>query len=348
MNSLFSEYIVNGVKIKNRIVMPPIVCFGEAKADGLVTEKHVRHYEVRARGGVGLIIVEATCITPEGRLANSQLGLWSDEQIDGMRKITEACHRYGAAVMVQIHHAGYKTRKNLSRDIVAPSDYVQDGISARALALEEIYRLQEEFVMAAMRAKEAGFDGVELHGAHGYLISQFFSPMVNKREDEYGGCLENRARFAAEIIKKIKASAGEGFIVGVRMGCNEPSLEDGIGIAKELQKAGADMLHVSSGIGSDMLPRVPEDFHYNWIVYGGTEIKKNVNIPVIVVNGIRTPERADYLIRNGLADFTAIGRGLLVDAEWANKAAARQEVVECLDCQACKRFRSIDNCTIGV
>ncbi|HBE77797.1 MAG TPA: hypothetical protein DDW65_08425 [Firmicutes bacterium] len=250
-----------------------------------------------------------------------------------------------------------KTPKSVTADIVAPSDYRETfhqrgkNIAARALTVAEIHTLQADFAAAAFRAQNAGLDGVELHGAHGYLISQFFSPLVNKRLDEYGGSIANRARFAVEIIASIRAQTGNDFIVGCRMGSNEPDLEGGIAIARELEKAGADLLHVSSGMDTPDAKEleISDDFsayapNYNWIVYGGTQVKKNVQLPVIVVNNIKTPEQANYLIENKLTDFTAIGRGLLVDPEWANKAAENEAITACLGCKPCTRFKSVESC----
>ena len=335
--------------------MPPMVTFDYLEENGLFTEEHVTHYEERAKGGVGLIIIEATCVNKNGRLADRQLRLWSDKYVDGFSKIAEACHKYGAKVLLQIHHAGLKAPKSSSVDIVAPSNYDEkldlknSSISARALTVNEIHGLQKDFIDAAVRAKKAGLDGVELHGAHGYLISQFLSPIVNKREDLYGRNVINRARFATEIITGIREATGNDFIIGCRMGSNEPDLRTSIELAKNFEKAGADLLHVSFGFGpiamaqSD-LPMVPEDFKHNWIVYGGTEIKRNVNIPVIVVNGIKTPEQASDLIENDLADFVAVGRGLLVDAEWVNKAQQANTILTCLDCKVCVWFKSGNSC----
>lgn len=352
MNTLFSDITIKNLKIRNRVVMPPMVTFDYLDESGLVTEEHIQHYEERAKGGVGLVIVEANCVSSNGRLSEKQLRLWSDEYIEGVSKIAKAVHKHGAKTLVQLHHAGLQATKSTSGDIVAPSDYNgtspmgKNPISARALKIDEIRNLQKDFVDAAVRAKKAGFDGIELHGAHGYLISQFFSPLVNKREDSYGGNINNRCRFATEIIAEIRKAVGHDFIIGCRMGFNEPNLQSSIEIAKELEKAGADLLHVSFGmifpgqIAEEDLPKVPEDFNYNAVVYGGTEIKRNVNIPVIVVMDIRTPEQANYLIENNLADFTAIGRGLLVDAEWANKAKENNSIMTCLGCKNCLRYRS--------
>jgi NADPH2 dehydrogenase len=350
LSNLFSEITIRNHKIKNRVVMPPMVCFGYSDDSGLVTEKNLAHYEARARGGVGLIIVEATCVTKNGRLANTQLGLWSDDQIEGFSKIARICHQFEAQVMVQIHHAGLAAPKNVTEHPLAPSDYTGKArfggtIEARELTTDEIKSIQNDFVAAALRAQKAGLDGVELHGAHGYLISQFFSPDINKRKDLYGGSLLNKTRFATEVIHAIREAAGKDFIIGCRTGCNEPDLAGGIEIAQALDKAGIDLLHTSTGMstmftaGPETPFAVPPGFPNNWVVYGGTEIKKKVKAPVIVVNGIRTPEQAAYLVENNLTDFVALGKGLLIDAEWANKAKQKQEVIACIDCKVCAYFR---------
>jgi len=344
MNELFSPIKVRNTIIKNRVVMPPMVCFGFGGDDGLVTEKHNSHYEARAKGGVGLIIIEATCIDKSGRLSTDQLGLWSDEQIPGFTRLAGICHQYGAKVLVQIHHAGLSAPQSITSTLLAPSNYQGkmkgNVISARALTLSEINALQSKYVAAALRAQKAGLDGIEFHGAHGFLISQFFSPRINKRTDAFGGSLYNRLRFLAEIIARMRPTTGNDFIIGCRMGCNEPDLKTSTKIAKILEISGIDLLHISIGLRSPRGkgPAVPEGFNYNWVVYGGTEIKKNVNVPVIVVNGIRTPEQASYLVEQGLADFTAIGKGLLADPEWANKAQDHKPIIPCINCKNCKFF----------
>jgi len=337
------------MELKNRIVMPPMVCFGFAGGDGLVTPKNIEHYEARAKGGAGLIVVEATCVHPEGRLSPNQLGLWADEQIEGFHKLANVCHQFGAKIMVQLHSAGLMVSKGVNLSPVAPSNYTGTSrmggkISARELTLPEISSIQGYFEAAAIRAKAAGLDGVELHGAHGYLISQFFSPRVNQRQDRYGGNLDSRTRFASEIIGKIRAAVGPDFIISCRIGCNEPDLDSSIRIAQNLEAAGLDLLHVSTGLdtgpGVEQVPfPVPDGFSFNWVVYGGTEIKKKVKIPIIAVNGIRTPEQADYLIEKNLADLAAIGKGLLVNPDWANQAQEHLEVSTCLDCKVCAYFR---------
>ncbi len=256
MGRLFSEITIRGHLIKNRVVMPPMVCFSFPVEGGRVTAEHVKHYASRAKGGVGLIVIEATCVNPTGRLAEKQLGLWSDDQIEGFKKIAESCHKFGAVVLAQIHHAGMGVAPGITDDIVSASDYVGVSrfggaqIQARALTLPEIKAIQGDFVNAAKRAQAAGLDGVELHGAHGYLISQFLSPLINRRSDAYGATAVKRTRFVREIMAAIRKACGERFIVSCRIGANEPDLETAIKVASAIAKAGIDLLHVSTGMST--------------------------------------------------------------------------------------------------
>jgi NADPH2 dehydrogenase len=321
-----------------------MVCFNWSDSKGIVSELHIEHYEEIAKAGTGLIIIEATCIDKDGRLSADQLGIWKDEHIEGLSKIVAACKKYDALVLIQIHHAGLKVHKDVIDIGVSSSEYKDDNKTAREMSIEEILEMQNKYVEAAIRAEKAGFDGIELHGAHGYLISQFLSPIINKRKDMYGGEIENRMRFALEIVSKIKAAVSENFIIGCRMGGNEPTYENGIIIAKAFEKARVDLLHVSAGITEELLPQVPEGFEYNWIVYGGIEIKKHVTIPVILVNDIRTPERAEYLISEKLGDFAAIGKGQLVDPNWTKHAAEQEAIVDCLNCNRCMWFKDGRKC----
>ncbi len=330
---LFDKIAVGNTEVKNRMVVPPMVCFGYSDETGRVTEANLSHYEALAAGGAGLIIVEATCIVPSGRLSLNQLGLWEDEQIEGMKKIAEVCHKNDAKVMVQIHHAGRSRSKSLNE---VPFDL-------NTLTLGEIKEIQEAYVTACKRAEVAGFDGIEFHGAHGYLMSQWASPEANQREDQYGGSLENRLRFASEVIQQVKKECNFN-ILGYRMGGNEPELAEGIEIAKALEKMGVDLLHVSAGIGGGALPEVPEDFPGNWIVYMGTAIKKEVNMPVIAVNSIRKLEDITKLIDENAVDFVALGRPHLVDPMWTTKTQKGELPIECLNCKPCKWFKNGKDC----
>jgi NADPH2 dehydrogenase len=346
MADIFSPISIKAIKIKNRIVLPPMVRFGWSDKKGFVSDKHIKHYSQIAKGGAGLIIIEALAVAKDGKLSETQLGIWSDDHIEGIGKIAEACHRYGSVVTAQIHHAGLKTPASVSKIASAPSDFKEDGrLAAIAMSVEEIRKIQEQFTDAAKRAVKAGLDGIEIHGAHGYLIDQFMSPITNKRDDNYGGDLAKRSTFARQIIEMIKSSTGsDDFIIGYRMGGNEPTLDEGIKIAKILEGAGIDLLHVSSGIEGNTIPKPPPDFDYSWIVYCGTEIKKQVRIPVIVVYRIKTPEQGKYLIENDLADLVAVGRGHLCDTDWANKARDGLKVIKCLECAECFWLEEIEKC----
>lgn len=339
MPDMFEPIRIGGVTVKNRIVLPPMVCFGWAGENGRVTARNVRHYEARARGGAGLIILEAHAVNRDGRLAESQLGIWADEHIEGLRRIADRCHEHGSAVLAQIHHAGLQTPPGVSEIPVAPSTYTDDkGRTARELARDEIEGLQKDFLDAASRAHAAGLDGIELHGAHGYLMSQFASPRVNLRTDEYGGAISGRMRFATELVKKIRLRLPPGFVIGYRMGSNEPTLKDSQEMARILEDAGVDVLHVSTGMSGSPPLQVPEGFPGNWIVYGGTEIHENSAVPVIVVNGIRTPAQARLFLDSGMTDFVAVGRGQLADPNWALAALEGREPVPCRGCKPCRWF----------
>ncbi len=345
MSKLFTSQKIKHLEIKNRIVLPPIVCFSFAGESGFVAEKNIKHYEALAKGGSGLIIVEATCVNPNGRLSEGQLGIWDDRYIERLSKLAQVCHKHNAKVILQIHHAGLKTPKAVSGDTISSSDYHDGKLSARAMSRDELHVIQRDFIEAALRAWKAGFDGIELHGAHGYLMTQFFSSKINKRTDEYGGNLENRLRFTTEITQGIRQKVNEDFIVGIRMGCNESDLKTSIEMAKRFEAIGIDYLHVSTGF--DNIPiteEVPEAFPCNWIVYGAVKIKEQVTIPVIAVNGIKTSQQAQYLIENNLVDFVAIGRAQLADYNFVNHIKEENAVVRCLACKPCKWFINGDYC----
>lgn len=330
MSKLFSPLTFKGKTAPNRIVMPPMVMFGYGDESGLVNRRWVEHYKAHAPK-VGLLIAEATCIAPDARLSKDQLGIWSDEFIEGLAKIAAAAHAEEALALLQIHHAGLKS----VYEKTAPSDYERNGITARALSLEEIAVIQNQFVQAAVRAQKAGFDGIELHGAHGYLISQFLSPSVNKRSDAYGGSAENCARFAVEVISAIRKACGDDFIIGIRMGANEA---DSVFYAKAFETAGLDILHASFGMSfsfSEDMPAAPAGFKHNPIVYLASLIKQAVKIPVIAVYGITAPADAADVVESGLADFAAVARSMLVDEHWAAEASEGKETGLCLHCPAC-------------
>lgn len=345
MESIFKSGKIKNTEIKNRIALPPMVCFNFADENGFVSEKNISYYEKMAKGGSGLIIVEATCINEKGRLSKDQLGIWSDEYIEGLRKIVDVCHDNGAKVFIQIHHAGLRVSKSINEDTISSSDYDDGKVKARAMTIDEIHSVQQDFLDAALRAEKAGFDGIELHGAHSYLMTQFFSSKVNKRTDEYGGNLENRMRIATEVINMIKAKVDPNFIIGIRMGCNEDGLDNSIQMAKKFEEIGLDYLHISTGFDNSSIDiELPSDFPCNWIVYGGCKIKEQVNIPVITVNGIKTEAQISYILDNNLADFVAVGRGQLADHNFINHIMEKEDIITCLGCRPCTWFSDGRKC----
>jgi len=341
---LFSGSTLKGLKVKNRIVFPPMVCFGYPGDDGVVTQKNLEHYRLRAESGVGIIITEATAVHKDGRAAPSQLGIWSDNHIEGMSRIAAIVRSHGAVSLIQLHHAGLVAPPSVTPCPAGPSEEA-DKPATREMSIDEIGETINAFIRGASRAREAGYDGVELHGAHGYLMNQFANPLWNHRTDEYGGSFENGLRFATEVIRGIRELCGNEFIIGYRMGANTPSLDEGIKTAVILESLGVDYIHVSHGGNLKNLPRPPQGFDFNWIVYSGTQVREHVSIPVIAVNEIKTADRAEYLIRQGLADFISIGRPQLADPLWLRHVQNQEEINTCLGCKPkCRWYESSDLC----
>lgn len=330
MSSNISTSIkVNKYNVRNRIIMPPLVCFNWADEDGFETYNRADHYGKRAEGGTGMIIVEATAISKDGRIVDTELGLWKDEHIPQFQRIADSCRNKDSVVIVQLVHAGMKSTGN---PVYSSSPAKVTNKECLEMSLDQIKKVKEDFVFAALRAKKAGLNGVEIHGAHGYLLSQFTSKEVNKRNDIYGGSIDNRLRLSIEIVQEVRAAVGEDFIICYRFGVNDPTMEEDKYFAKKLENLGVDILNVSSGIGADSMA-IPEGFPFSNITYMGTVIHKEVNIPVACVFGITKPEQAEYLLQNDMVDMVAVGRGLLADAQWTNKAINGEKVNICYHCK---------------
>lgn len=345
--NMFKEGKIGGLNLKNRIVMPAMGT-NLAGIEGEVTDHLIAYYEERAKGGTGLIITEFTCIDYEyGKGFVRQLRLDDDRFTPGIHRLANAIHKYGTKIFVQIHHAGRQSNSTLlnGKQIVAPSSVAcaAVGEEPRELTTTEVKELAGKFVQAAVRCKQAGIDGVEVHGAHGYLINQFLSPEANLRTDEYGGSFENRIRFLEEIIAGIKQKCGEDYPVTVRLSVDE-FIEGGIDlelsrhICRYLERLGADGLHISCGT-YDSMDKIIESplYEQGWRVYLAEEIKKEVRIPVITVGSIREPEFVETILAEGRADFVAIGRGLIADPEWVKKTTEGREteIRKCINCLHC-------------
>ena len=323
MEHLFSPYKIKGLELKNRIVMPPMCQYSVEKKDGIATDWHYLHYVNRAIGGARFIIIEMTDIEPDGRITDYDLGLWSDEQIPALSRIVEAVHRHGAKVGIQIAHAGRKAED--AAVPVAPSaiPYDENSKTPRALSTDEVKEMVEKFRKAVQRAVKAGIDAIEIHGAHGYLIHQFHSPLTNKRDDEYG---KDLTKFGREIIESAKAEMPVDMPLIMRLSAKEYAqggygIKESIGLAKEYQKAGVDIFHISSGGEGPLGTTGTFGTHAGYQVPLAREIKKALNVPVIAVGRLDNPLVANAVIGNEEADLVAIGRGMLRNPHWALESA---------------------------
>ncbi len=349
---LFTPYTVKGVTFRNRIVLPPMNT-NLADPDGSVNERFTKYYVERGKGGAGLLIVSSAYIDPAAKKRSGALLLHDDGFIPKLKKFTDAVHLTGARIFQQLNHNGrlLSSSKDLKTaatgDAVGPSaiPHLSTGKMSRALTPAEIQAYVEKYAQAGRRAREAGFDGVELHGTHGYLINQFFSVYSNRRTDAYGGSLENRMRFPLEVYRRTRELTGEDFIICYRINAREYApvetpIEDVIALARRLEAEGIDLLHVSAGNSETasmvlrMIPplSVPQGCYADFAAV----IKKNVSVPVITVGRITSPEIAEEILQEGKADFVATGRALIADPYWPKKAAGG-ETVNIRPCIACNQ-----------
>lgn len=317
---LFEPYKIKDITLKNRIVMSPMCMYSSKNEDGMVEDWHYTHYTSRAVGQVGLIIVEATAVTPQGRISPKDLGIWSDDHIDGLKKLVGMIKANGAAAGIQIAHAGRKAV--LEGDIIAPSPLPFDSSmkTPKEMSLVEIKETIDAFKQAAHRAKQAGFDIIEIHGAHGYLINEFLSPLTNKRTDEYGGSAENRYRFLQEIINEVK-EIWDGPLF-VRVSATD-YLEEGLNVndyvtmASWMKEQGVDLIDVSSGaVAPAKISAYP-----GYQVPFAEQIRKEANIPTGAVGLITTGIQAEEILQNDRADLIFLARELLRDPYWPRNAA---------------------------
>jgi NADPH2 dehydrogenase len=327
MPGLFDPITINGLTLKNRIVMPPMATY-LANDAGEVTDKHIRHYAARASADVGLIIIEHTYVHPSGRAGETQIGIHHDGLIPGLRRLADAIRLGGAASGIQITHAGSRTTGAvIGMQPMAPAEVqdVSNHGTPRAMTVDEITTLVDAFAAGARRAVEAGFDCVELHGAHGYLLGQFLSPLTNRRSDRYGGALRGRLTFACEVIAAVRKAIGKDCPLFYRLGADDflpggLTPEEGRRAAAHLAEAGIDCMDVSGGLTGSGRDRFTDQGFFVPLAEG---IKREVPIPVIGVGNIREAEYADRVVREGRIDLVAVGRELLKDPGWAQKAAKR-------------------------
>lgn len=325
MNQLFSSYELKSLKLKNRVVMPPMCQYSVIDKDGIATDWHYNHYVSRAVGGAGLVIIEMTDVDPDGRISDYDLGIWSDDHIPALSRIVDGVHAQGAKIGIQIAHAGRKAED--AAVPVAPSaiPFSPESKTPRALTTEEVKEAVEQFRLGVRRAVQAGFDVIELHGAHGYLIHQFQSPVTNKRTDEYG---KNLALFGQEIVRAAKAEMPEDMPLIMRISAKEYvdggyGLQDSIAFSRAYKEAGVDIFHVSSGGEAPLTTDNRPGTHAGYQLSLARGIKEALNVPVIAVGRLDEPEIANAAVASGEADLVAVGRGMLKNPYWALNAAEK-------------------------
>jgi 2,4-dienoyl-CoA reductase-like NADH-dependent reductase (Old Yellow Enzyme family) len=327
MPTLFSPLAFAGLTLRNRVAMPPMWS-GKATSEGFVTPAIIEYHRVRAAAGTALVIVEHSFVHPQGRHSSTQLGVHDDECVEGLKRLSAAIRAEGAVACLQISHAGARASSRVTgMPVVAPSPVAtareDRPDTPTALTGGQIEEAVEAFARAAGRARTAGFDAVEIHAAHGFLLSQFLSPLTNHRTDRYGGDHEGRTRIHLETLAAVRRRTGDDFPVFVRLGMHDErpgglTLSPACWTAAQLASAGAALIDVSGGLaGSDDPGRGP-----GYFVGYAEALKAVIDVPVLVAGGISDPRMADLIIRSGRADIVGIGRAMLDDPGWTRAAAA--------------------------
>jgi len=315
----------NNLKLANRLVMPPI---STKKADekGRVTRELLDYYDEKTkRGHIGLVIVEHSYVSPEGKASPRQLSAAEEDTIEGLEKLVEVIHANGSKAVLQINHAGSAADEDVIGAIpVGPSTVTNSRKKTKTVELTglEIENIITAFGKAARRAKTAGFDGVEVHSAHGFLLNQFYSPLTNKRTDQYGGALNNRLAIHFQVIEAVRKTVGEEFALLLRLGASDymkggTTLEESKVTARELEKAGVDFLDISGGLSGYTISGLTGQGFFAPLTEA---IKEVTSVPVILTGGITEPEAAEKLLAEKKADLIGVGRALLKDSNWAKRA----------------------------
>ena len=327
MSQLFSPLTLRGVTLRNRIAMSPM-CMYSCGEDGLATDFHLAHLVARAVGGAGLVMTEAAAVEARGRISTSDLGIWNDAQVEPLARIVRLGKAQGAVMCTQLAHAGRKawspTKGVGPAAAVAPSaiPFDADWTTPRELSTAELDGIVSAFRAAAQRAVQAGFDAVEVHGAHGYLLHEFLSPIANHRTDEYGGSLENRARLLLRVVDAVREALSETRAILVRLSCTDwieggLTIEDQAQVARWLKAHGVDLLDCSSGAITSFVPPVGPGYQVPF----AEKIRREAGIATMSVGLITTPEMAEEIVRNGRADMVALGREFLRSPYWPLQAA---------------------------
>ncbi|MDR1852823.1 MAG: NADH:flavin oxidoreductase/NADH oxidase [Propionibacteriaceae bacterium] len=338
MTSLFDPISLRGLTIRNRIFLPPMCMYRVEAKDGVPTDWHLAHYGSRAAGGFGLVVAEATGVSPEGRITPWCCGIWNDEQAGAWERIAALAHQEGAAFAIQLQHAGRKGSFYRDFDVpasgsvplsdggwetIGPSPIPFPGIAApRAASLDDIAKVRADFVAAAKRADAAGVDAVQLHAAHGYLLFEFLSPLSNQRTDQYGGSFEGRTRLLLEVAEDVREVWPDNKPLLVRLSATEWvdggwTVEESVELARLLKDRGVDMIDVSSG--GNVLAPIPKDVDYQIPLAAAV---RKAGLPVSAVGRITEARQAQSILDEGLADAVSVGRAALRDPHWPLRTGA--------------------------
>ena len=329
MSKLNESITIKNIKLSNRLVMPPMAT-AKSNEKGEISQALCDYYSTKSKEGyIGLIIVEHSYINQEGIANKGQISISKDSDIDGLKKLVASVHSNGSKVIAQINHAGGAAKKEITGCEILSASPIPlpraDGSDTvpKEMTQEDINKVISDFAQAARRAKEAGFDGVEIHSAHGYLLNQFYSPLNNKRTDPYSGSsIEGRIKIHLEVIKAVKEAVGPDYLVALRLGASDyreggTTIEDSIQAAIAFEKAGIDLLDISGGFCGFTNPNLTEQGYFSELT---EKVKKNINIPVMLTGGIVEGEVANKLLTEGKADLIGVGRAILKNDEWAKNA----------------------------
>lgn len=331
MSMIKTGLVLDKLQLKNRLIMPPMAT-RSAQTDGKISQKILDYYKEKSDGGYfSLIITEHNFVAPLGRADEHQVSIASDSDIEGLSRLVQIIHKNGVKAAAQINHTG--ARGLFGNDNAAPSsinvsDEICKGkswVAGKALTKEEISCIVSEFADAAVRAKKAGYDAVEIHSAHGYLLNQFYSPLTNHRDDEYGGDIYGRIQIHLEIICAVRDAVGEEFPLLLRLGACDyleggSSIEDAVIAAKAFEEAGIDILDISGGLYGYMIKGREQEQGY--FSEASQAVKCAVGIPVILTGGITDINAAEEFLQKGKADLIGVGRAVLKDSSWAERSFA--------------------------
>lgn len=325
MTHLLKPLQAGALTLHNRLVMPPMAT-SKAEADGKVSQDILNYYQEKSAGGhIGLIIIEHSFIGQAGKASHNQLSIADDSVVEKLKELAALIHRNGSKTVMQINHAGSGADEKITGSVpVGPSAIAnpRKGTMPRELAQHELYGIVNAFATAAGRVKAAGFDGVEIHSAHGYLLNQFLSPLTNQRRDEYGGTIQNRIRLHLEVIAAVRKAVGEDFPVLLRLGASDyaaggTTIEDSQFAAQAFEKAGVSLIDISGGFNGFSVPGNSSQGYFAPLTEA---IKKVVTIPVLLTGGITEPLAAEKLLEEGKADLIGVARAIFNDSTWASRA----------------------------